>query len=67
MVEEIANPERLVNGNIDFSFMIIFLLPVLLIILTYNINGLEKDLNFDKLIAIQSGSSRKWTLTGFSF
>ena len=29
MVEELANPERLVNGNIDFSFIVIFLLPIL--------------------------------------
>ena len=41
MVEELSNPERLVNGNIDFSFLIVYLLPVLLIILTYNIGGLE--------------------------
>ena len=54
MVEEISNYERLINGNIDFSFLIIFLLPILLIILTYNINGLEKDLNFNKLISIQN-------------
>ena len=40
---EISNYERLINGNIDFSFLVIFLLPILLIILTYNINGLEKD------------------------
>jgi ABC-2 type transport system permease protein len=67
MVEELANPERLVYGNIDFSFLIIFLLPILLIILTYNINGLERDLNFDKLIAIQSGSKQKWILARLSF
>ena len=40
-MEEISNPERLANGSIDFSFLIIFLLPILLIILTYNISGLE--------------------------
>jgi len=67
MVEELANPERLVNGNIDFSFLVIFLLPILLVIFTYNINGLEKDLNFDKLIVIQSGSTQKWILTRLSF
>ncbi len=60
MVEELANPERLINGSIDFSFLIIFLLPILLIIFTYNINGLEKDSNFDRLIAIQVGNVKKW-------
>jgi len=67
MMEEISNPERLVNGSIDFSFLIIFLLPILLIILTYNISGLEKDLKFEKLIAIQSTSLSKWILFRFLF
>ncbi len=67
MVEELANPERLVHGNIDFSFIVIFLLPMLLIIFTYNISGLERDLNFDKLIAIQSGSEKKWIAARLAF
>jgi len=67
MVEELANPERLVNGNIDFSFLVIFLLPLLFIILTYNIFGLETDMSFDKLIAIQSGNKFNWILTRLAF
>lgn len=67
MVEELANPERLVNGNVDFSFMVIYLLPVLMIILTYNVGGLEVDNRFELLIAIQSGSIRKWLVTRFAF
>ena len=31
------------------------MLPLLLIILTFNINGLEKDLKFENLITIQAG------------
>ena len=67
MVEELANPERLVNGNIDFSFLVIFLLPILLIIFTYNIRGFEQDARFEKLIAIQCGSIRKWVFIRFLF
>ena len=33
MVEEIANPERLINGSIDFSYLVMFLSPLLMIIL----------------------------------
>ena len=33
VIEEISNFERLVNGNVDFSFLILYLLPLLLIIL----------------------------------
>tara|TARA_X000000368_G_scaffold410040_1_gene392904 strand:- start:774 stop:2093 length:1320 start_codon:yes stop_codon:yes gene_type:complete len=62
IAEEITNYERLINGNIDFSFLILFLLPLLLIILTFNLNGLEKDLKFDNLINIQSGAIKKWIL-----
>jgi ABC-2 type transport system permease protein len=67
MVEELANPERLVNGNIDFSFMLIFLLPILLIIFTYNIYGLERDFSFDKLIVIQTGNKQKWISARLAF
>ncbi len=67
MVEELANPERLVNGNIDFSFIILFLLPILLIIFLYNLNGLEKDFNFNKLISIQVGNISKWLFVRVSF
>jgi ABC-2 type transport system permease protein len=67
MVEELANPERLVNGNIDFSFMVLFLLPLLFIILTYNINGLENDLNFEKLIFIQTKNKQKWIFARLAF
>ena len=50
MVEEIANPERLGNGNIDFSFLVLFCLPLLLIIMTYDIGGLEKDERFAEIL-----------------
>lgn len=60
MVEEIANPERLGNGNIDFSFLVIFCLPLLLIIMIYDIGGLEKDERFERLIEIQFGSWSSW-------
>jgi ABC-2 type transport system permease protein len=67
MVEEMANPERLVNGNIDFSFLVIYLLPILLIILTYNIYGFEQDSNFDKLVHVQAGGTRSWILLRLGF
>ncbi len=67
MVEELSNYERLINGNIDFAFLIIFLLPILLIILTYNINSLEKDLNFHKLILIQNRRINYWILNRLLF
>ena len=67
MVEEISNYERLISGNIDFSFIIIFLLPIILIIFTYNINGLEKDFGIHKLILIQSNRLKLWIFTRLLF
>jgi ABC-2 type transport system permease protein len=57
MVNEITNYERLALGSIDFSFVIIYLLPVLLIMLLYNIGGYEKDNRFYNLIKIQNSNS----------
>ena len=67
MVEEIANPERLGNGSIDFSFLVIFCLPLLLIVMTYDIGGLEKDEHFEKLITVQFGSFTRWMALRFTF
>jgi ABC-2 type transport system permease protein len=67
MVEELSNPERLLNGNIDFSFLVIFLLPMLMIIFSYNIKGLEQDLNFELLVQIQSRSTKNWVMSRLSF
>ena len=67
MVEEIANPERLGNGNIDFSFLVVFCLPLLLIVMTYDIGGLEKDDRFKRLIEIQFGSWVRWMAVRFAF
>lgn len=37
LAEEIANPERLTSGTLDFSFVVLYLLPVLVIVLLFNI------------------------------
>lgn len=67
LAEEIANPERLLSGTIDFSFVVLYLLPVLTIILLFNIGGLEKDLGFDRMILINHNSKMKWLLARHTF
>jgi len=67
LAEEIANPERLAMGTLDFNFVLIYLTPILLIILLFNIGGLEKDLNFDNLIYVNNISKKNWLLSRFSF
>ena len=67
LAEEIANPERLALGTLDFSFVLLFLTPILLIILLFNIGGLEKDNGFDKLIYLNDVSKKSWLITRFSY
>ncbi len=67
LAEEIANPERLTTGTLDFSFILLYLLPILIIVLLFNIGGLEKDLGFNQLIQVNNISQQKWLFARFSF
>ena len=67
LAEEIANPERLAIGTLDFNFVFTYLSPILKIILLFNIGGLEKDLRFDNLIYLNNLSKERWLLARFSF
>ena len=67
LAEEIANPERLAIGTLDFNFVFIYLSPILIIILLFNIGGLEKDLNFDQLIYLQNITKGQWLVSRFLF
>ena len=60
LTAEIANPEMVSLGNLDFGFMWLYIMPLLLIVFTYSINGLEYDLRFEKLIAVQSPNKWVW-------
>tara|TARA_B100001778_G_scaffold57415_1_gene44320 strand:- start:1861 stop:3183 length:1323 start_codon:yes stop_codon:yes gene_type:complete len=67
LAEEIANPERMAIGTLDLNFVLIYLTPILIIILLFNIGGLEKDLRFDNLIYLNNISKERWLLARFSF
>ena len=67
LAEEIANPERLAIGTLDFNFVFTYLSPILIIILLFNIGGLERDLKFENLILLQSISKRSLLFLRFLF
>ena len=67
LAEEIANPERLAVGTLDFNFVVTYLLPILIIILLFNIGGLEKDLRFNQLVYLQNISKERWLFFRFLF
>lgn len=53
---EFVNAEVLAAGNFDFSYFIIYLLPLLIIAVTYNCYSKEVTLHTLKLLILQGGS-----------
>ena len=67
MTQEIANPERLNGGTIDFSFALLFLLPLVLLVLLYNIRSLETEQGFITLVEVQHPKNTTWLLSRITF
>ncbi|MEM0997586.1 MAG: hypothetical protein AAGN35_10920 [Bacteroidota bacterium] len=67
MTQEIANPERLQAGTLDFSFALLFLLPLLLLILLYNLKSTEAEQGLLPLIEVQTAGSSAWLLSRTAF
>lgn len=67
MTQEIANPERLQTGTLDFAFALLYLLPLLLLILLYNLGPAEAEQGFLPLIQAQRASLNGWLLIRISF
>ena len=65
--EEIANPERLQIGTFDFSFALLFLLPLVLVILLFNIKSNEIEQGFMSLIEVQVTSRNSWIVARVGF
>lgn len=63
---ELSNPVSLVTGNLDLSFVFIFLLPLLIITLTFNILSGEEESGIWRLVASQPISTFKILLLKFS-
>jgi len=51
---ELNNPNNLLSGNLDFSFVLIYLFPLLIIAFSYNIISEEKESGTWKIVATQS-------------
>lgn len=56
---EFQNPEKLLAGNLDVSFYILFLFPLLFIALSYNIKSADKESGITPLLTAQAGSVNK--------
>mgnify|MGYP003582508418 FL=1 len=60
--QEITNPVLLFEGNIDLSFVIVFLLPLLVIVFCYDLLSAEKEQGSYTLLMVQSGGFRHITI-----
>lgn len=67
LAEEISNPERLQTGTLDFSFALLFLLPLVLLVLLYNLKSKETEEGFMSLIEVQMPKKNTWLLLRTSF
>ena len=54
---DLFNPASLLAGNLDFSFVLIYLFPLLIIAFTYNVLSEEKEGGTWKLILAQKGGA----------
>lgn len=64
---EISNPHKLLAGNFDFSFVIIFLLPLLILALSFDLISNDKEMGTFHIMVIQSSAIRKIILIKFLF
>lgn len=54
---ELNNPNNLLSGNIDFSFVLVYLFPLLIIAFSYNIISEEKESGTWKIVTTQSSNT----------
>lgn len=59
-IDDISNPLQRLYGNIDPSFILVFLLPLLIIALGYNVLTGEREADTLKLVSIQNLSFKNW-------
>ena len=62
---ELNNPSNLLAGNIDFSFVLLYLFPLLIIAFSYNIISEEKESGTWKIVATQSPNTFLYILKLF--
>ena len=67
MTKEIANPERLQIGMLDFSFALLFMLPLLLLVLLYNLKSAEAEQGILPLIVVQTASKNTWLMSRMAY
>ena len=60
---DLVNPMNLQSGNLDLSFVVIYLFPLLVIVLTFNVVSEETETGTWRLVAIQARSKLGFVLS----
>ncbi len=63
---DLVNPMQLLLGNLDFGFVLIYLFPLIIIALSYNLISEEKEEGTWALVLSQTGSATKMLGQKFS-
>ena len=61
---ELMNPYFQLLGNLDFSFLLIYLFPLIIIALSYNLLSEEKESGRWSLLTVQSGKPMRFVRSG---
>lgn len=57
---DLVNPNKLVYGNLDFSFILIYLIPLLIIAFTFNLISEEEEIGTWRIVRIMSRSKTNY-------
>ncbi|MEM6736684.1 MAG: DUF3526 domain-containing protein [Bacteroidota bacterium] len=63
---DLVNPVSLLHGNLDLSFIILFVFPLLIIAFTYNLRSEEVESGTWRLVGVMSRSTFGFLLTKFA-
>ncbi len=63
---DLVNPTNLQSGNLDLSFVLIYLFPLLAIVFTFNLLSEETETGTWRLVAVQAPSKTKYLLAKLS-
>ncbi len=60
---DLVNPTKLLYGNLDLSFVLIYVFPLLIIAFTYNLRSEEEETGTWKIVSVMSTSKLKFLLS----
>ncbi len=63
---DLINPMNLHSGNLDFSFVLIYLMPLLVIVFAFNVVSEETETGTWRLVSIQTRSKLGFVITKLS-